>query len=89
MERYGRILEGKLSVGVSKSNQTLFTSSKPGDSYALSSLANANTSIRNVDLFVVYLFTEEYKKYMPGSGQYPVNNVCCYFGAEGLEFETP
>lgn len=89
MERYGRILERKLSVGVSKSNQTLFTSCKPNESYVLSLLANPKKNIRDVDLFVVYLFTEEYKKYVAGSGQHPVNNICCYFGSNELEFEIP
>lgn len=85
MERYGRILEGKLSVGVSKSNQTIFTSGSPNDSYAQSKLASANLSIRDEDLFVVYLFTEEYDEYVKAAGQYPVKNICCYFSKNGLK----
>lgn len=80
MERYGRMLERKISPSTHGKTGTIFTCSKPNDSYLANKLVNKPQNTRDEDLFVVYLFTEQYESYNAGSGQYPVNNICCYFG---------
>ncbi|MBQ4890588.1 hypothetical protein J8L86_12075 [Shewanella sp. MMG014] len=80
MERYGRMLEQKISPSKYGKTGTIFTCGKPNDSYLVRKFVNNPKNIRDEDLFVVYLFTEQYKQYNAGSGQYPVNNICCYFG---------
>lgn len=84
MERYGRILEKKLSVVNGKKGETLFTSKTPNNNYmntirSQKDIRDKQLSIRNKDMFVIYLFTEEYTSYIPGSGQYPTRNKCNYF----------
>jgi hypothetical protein len=80
MERYGRMLERKISPLTNSQAGTIFTCGKPNDSYLARKFAKEPQNIRDEDLFVVYLFTEQYESYNAGSGQYPVNNICCYFG---------
>lgn len=80
MERYGRMLEQKISPSNHGKTGTIFTCGKPNDSYLTNKLVNEHQNIRDEDLFVVYLFTEQYESYNAGSGQYPVNDLCCYFG---------
>ena len=79
MERYGRMLEIKLSPSSYGGKSGIFTCDKPNDSYLARKLAGRTKEIRDEDLFVVYLFTEQYESYSVGRGQYPVNNICSYF----------
>lgn len=79
MERYGRMLEMKLSVVNGRKGGTLFTNGKPNNSYIYTKIVQSQVSIRDEDMFVVYLFTEEYDAYIVGSGQYPTPNICNYF----------
>lgn len=79
MERYGRMLEMKLSVVNAGKGGTLFTSDKPNSSYMYTKMIQTQEKIRDEDMFVVYLFTEEYSSYIAGSGQYPTKNICNYF----------
>ncbi len=79
MERYGRMLEMKLSVVNGGKGGTLFTSNKPSNSYIYTKITQTQVNIRDEDMFVVYLFTEEYSSYIVGSGQYPTQNICNYF----------
>lgn len=79
MERYGRMLEMKLSIVNGRKGGTLFTSGAPNNSYINTKFAKSQVNIRDEDMFVVYLFTEEYSSYIVGSGQYPTPNICNYF----------
>ena len=79
MERYGRILDAKLSPINAGRKVGLFTATKPNDSYIYKKISNKNKEIRNEDLFVIYLFTETFSSYKKGTGQYPSHNICNYF----------
>lgn len=86
MERYGRILSAKLCPMNATEKVGLFTSSKPGDTYLDIMFTKQRKTIRDEDLFAVYLFTERYEPYREGTGQYPSPNICCYFN-ETTNFE--
>ncbi len=79
MERYGRILSAKLCPMNTTANVGLFTTSKPGDTYLDVMFLKKTKTVRDKDLFIVYMFTERYQSYQEGSGQYPSPDRCCYF----------
>jgi len=79
MERFGRILDAKLRPINTAENIGIFTASKPNNTYLDIKFINKEKTIRDKDLFIVYMFTERYESYQEGSGQYPSPDRCCYF----------
>lgn len=79
MERYGRILHNQLCPTTYGKKTGIFTANKPDDTELDRVFSKVTKTVRDEDLFTVYLFTEQYELYEPQSGQYPVHNRCCYF----------
>ncbi|MUK43245.1 hypothetical protein GNP61_17000 [Aliivibrio fischeri] len=79
IERYGRILHNQLCPTTYGKGTGIFTANKPDDAELNRVFSKVEKTIRDEDLFTIYLFTEQYELYVPQSGQYPVHNRCCYF----------